>query len=173
MRDSAGVRDGGRIVSLRRVAAWRGVLRSAVGEYVVSPREALRLLLATCYDPSEGQRLTPRANSPRQGVLASGFCRECVPPFGRGPCCLEYVTCLNDSGRLSRCTMRARRAELRQPRPVRLVAQDSALSRRRQGFDSPTGYFRRGILARGGCAHEGASAWHAHRRNRALAPRGR
>jgi hypothetical protein len=30
------------------------------------------------------------------------------------------------------------------PRPVRLVAQDSALSRRRQGFDSPTGYFRRG-----------------------------
>lgn len=25
-------------------------------------------------------------------------------------------------------------------RPVRLVAQDSALSRRRQGFDSPTGY---------------------------------
>jgi hypothetical protein len=26
------------------------------------------------------------------------------------------------------------------PRPVRLVAQDSALSRRRQGFDSPTGY---------------------------------
>ena len=26
-------------------------------------------------------------------------------------------------------------------RPVRLVAQDTALSRRRQGFDSPTGYF--------------------------------
>jgi hypothetical protein len=95
-----------------------------------------------------------------------------VPPFGRGPCCLEYVTCLNDSGRLSRCTMRARRAELRLPRPVRLVAQDSALSRRRQGFDSPTGYFRRGILARGGCAHEDASAWRARRRNRALAPRG-
>ena len=26
------------------------------------------------------------------------------------------------------------------PRPVRLVAPDTALSRRRQGFDSPTGY---------------------------------
>ncbi len=34
-------------------------------------------------------------------------------------------------------------------RPVRLVAQDTALSRRRQGFDSPTGYFSR----RRGLAH--------------------